>query len=446
MLKFQRNYRAEFEIGDRNGQELIPTHKVTISYPFSCVFQLGLGINKGENHAAFQFINLSETDRADLWMDIWNIGKRYIYMKFYAGYGDTTPLIFEGFVKNCTSEKPEGGTEYITQVEAFDEGHLFQVGYLNATFTKGTTLAEILKVATAGIEGVKVGYVTPDILPLRRDRTYIGQTLDLLTREYQGYKFFINKGEINVLGDRDVVPGEVQVINADSGLLGSPERASSFVRCAMIFEPQLTPGQALVLQSYILPWLNQAYRVVRIEHKGIISPNVCGRLVSDITLTAFDDEYKELKKEVEYTYTGKSAEGQWKKPVKGSISSSFGSRTQPNKNASANHKGIDIAANLNSTVQAPANGKVIAAYISGSLTTGFGKFVAIDHGIINGKQVSSWYGHLNSWTVTSGQTVSAGDIIGYVGSTGNSTGTHLHFQINENNVPVNPIKYIGTYG
>lgn len=445
MLKRQRNYRAEFEIGSRDGNKLVPEHTLTISYPYTCQFNVSTGINRGENRAVFQFINLSEIDRADLWIDTWNIAKRYIYMKFYAGYGDTMPLIFEGFVQSGTSGKDGGSTETITTIQAFDEGHLFRFGYLNATFTEKTKLSDILKVALEGTN-LKVGYITPDILPLRRNKTYIGQTLDLLSREYSGYSFFVSKGQLHVLGDRDVVPGEIPVIGEGSGLLGSPRRGSSFVECTSAFEPQITAGQAIILQSTSLPWLNQSYKVVRVEHAGIISPVISSDLITNLTLTAFDEQPRVLEKTEESTYKGQPTTGLWQKPVQGQVTSPFGPRPQPVAGASTNHKGMDIGAAMNAPVYAPANGRVIAAYINGSLTSGFGRFISIDHGTINGKNVTSWYGHLSSWVVHSGQYVEQGQLIGYVGSTGYSNGPHLHFQINENNTPVNPTKYIGYYG
>ena len=444
MIKWMRNYRAEFEIGERDGKILIPEHTLTISLPFSCQFQITSGINNGENRAVFQFINLSENDRADLWIDTWNIAKRYIYMKFYAGYGDTMPLLFEGFIQKGTSGKQGGSTDYITNILAFDQGHLFKFGYLNATFTEKTTISDILRIATDGTK-TGVGYITPDILPLRRNRTFIGQTLDLISREYSGYSMFVNKGEIHILGNNDVIPGQIQVISDDTGLIGSPERGSAFVNCSMVFEPQLTAGQAILLQSHSLSWMNQAYKVVRVAHNGIISPVTCAKAITNVVLTAFDGSPRVLEKQPEVTYSGQPTIGMWQKPVQGTVSSPFGPRSQPIAGASTYHKGMDIAANYNTPVYSPANGRVIAAYINGSLTSGFGRFISIDNGVINNKQVTSWFGHLNSWVVHSGQQVEKGQLIGYVGSTGYSTGPHLHFQINEGNTPVNPTKYIGAY-
>lgn len=105
------------------------------------------------------------------------------------------------------------------------------------------------------------------------------------------------------------------------------------------------------------------------------------------------------------------------------------------------HKGIDIAANYGSTIVAAASGKVVMAGfgIRGSGYGGYGNVVAIDHG--NG--IMTLYAHMSSMAVSVGQTVTKGQKIGAVGSTGNSTGNHCHLEVRENGTAVNPMNYVG---
>lgn len=117
------------------------------------------------------------------------------------------------------------------------------------------------------------------------------------------------------------------------------------------------------------------------------------------------------------------------KPVSGTISSRFGGRS------SGTHHGIDIAAPTGRTIAAAAGGTVT---FSGWDTYGLGYCVKISHG--NG--VSTTYGHCSKLYVTAGQTVSAGEAIAAVGSTGNSTGSHLHLEISVNGVRQNPQLYL----
>lgn len=118
-------------------------------------------------------------------------------------------------------------------------------------------------------------------------------------------------------------------------------------------------------------------------------------------------------------------------PVTGVISSRYGENSRIR---SSTHTGLDIAAATGTPISVVSEGTVIFADRSGS----YGNLVKIDHG--NG--VETWYAHANKLNVTVGQKVKAGDIIAAVGSTGNSTGPHLHFEIRINGVHVNPQKYL----
>ncbi len=116
------------------------------------------------------------------------------------------------------------------------------------------------------------------------------------------------------------------------------------------------------------------------------------------------------------------------------ISSNFGWRTHPISGKKSFHDGVDIAANHGTGVYAYSAGRVSFAGWNG----GYGKVIFIDHG--NGLQTR--YAHLSATSVRVGQRVSAGEKIGAVGSTGNSTGPHLHFEVLQNGSLKNPFNYI----
>ncbi len=115
------------------------------------------------------------------------------------------------------------------------------------------------------------------------------------------------------------------------------------------------------------------------------------------------------------------------------ISSRFGERVHPITGELKNHNGMDIAANMGTTVFAADGGKVVLAEWYG----GYGNCIMIDHG--NGYK--TLYGHLSYIGVSSGQTVKQGDSIGQVGSTGNSTGPHLHFEVYSNDTRIDPEQF-----
>lgn len=99
------------------------------------------------------------------------------------------------------------------------------------------------------------------------------------------------------------------------------------------------------------------------------------------------------------------------------------------------HKGIDIAKDTGEDVYASLGGKVISA---GYNNGGYGNLIIVDHG----NNIKTYYAHLNEIYVSEGDYIDKGNIIGTIGSTGYSTGPHLHFELRINNTPVNPINYI----
>ncbi len=124
-------------------------------------------------------------------------------------------------------------------------------------------------------------------------------------------------------------------------------------------------------------------------------------------------------------------------PLHGIISSSYGYRLHPTTGLPDFHKGIDIPAQEGTPIAAFKDGTIIQAQNS----TSFGNFVAIQHE--NG--VISRYGHCSKLNVKVGDFVKAGDIVGFVGNTGYSTGNHCHFDLSVNGVFVNPLEIIPTH-
>ncbi|MGB6134123.1 MAG: M23 family metallopeptidase [Acidobacteriaceae bacterium] len=122
-------------------------------------------------------------------------------------------------------------------------------------------------------------------------------------------------------------------------------------------------------------------------------------------------------------------------PVMGPITSSFGEREDPiNTGESEFHTGVDIGASFGTPVHATADGVVDYA----GMATGYGREIILNHG--NG--IETLYAHLSGFAVTAGQEVQRGQVIGYVGLSGRTTGPNLHYEVRIHNTPVNPHKYL----
>jgi len=155
---------------------------------------------------------------------------------------------------------------------------------------------------------------------------------------------------------------------------------------------------------------------------------------------------EERKKQEQLQQSGQGTQGdsfanqngstnfRWPLQIKGTITSYFGSRPSPTAGASSYHKGIDIGAPTGTPIVAANGGEVVTA----SYQSAAGNYVMIYHG----GNVFSVYMHCSKLNVSVGQVVKQGDVIGYVGSTGVSTGPHLHFGISINGSYVNPLNYV----
>ena len=128
------------------------------------------------------------------------------------------------------------------------------------------------------------------------------------------------------------------------------------------------------------------------------------------------------------------------RPVQGTLTSRFGNRLDPYYHVWQLHPGIDLAAPPGTPIYAAAAGRVTQAGWFG----GYGNYTCIAHGTVDGQPgVSTCYGHQSRILVSPGQQVSAGQLIGLVGSTGASTGPHLHFEVRLDGRPVDPLPWLG---
>ena len=121
-------------------------------------------------------------------------------------------------------------------------------------------------------------------------------------------------------------------------------------------------------------------------------------------------------------------------PVRGILTDGFGGRSDPFTGEPGHHTAIDISSAMGQPVRSPADGIVVKA----EWANGYGNVIFVSHGY----GYSTRYGHLSSFATRPGQRIKRGDILGYVGSTGRSTGPHLHYEVRVNNNAVNPLEYI----
>ncbi len=116
------------------------------------------------------------------------------------------------------------------------------------------------------------------------------------------------------------------------------------------------------------------------------------------------------------------------------LTSHYGYRSDPFQGRRKNHKGLDIAGPIGTPIHATADGTIGRA----QWVSGYGKYIEIEHG----NAIQTRYGHLSAMNVYSGQRVRKGDVIGFMGSTGRSTGSHLHYEVRVAGEPLNPTSFL----
>ena len=150
----------------------------------------------------------------------------------------------------------------------------------------------------------------------------------------------------------------------------------------------------------------------------------------DVQLMRWAADGKAAAGWIDATGTAAQAEAM-RMPVSGGVSSSFGMRSHPVYHSQRFHRGVDLRAAAGTPIQAPASGRVLYAGWSG----GYGRQVRLSHG----EGLATTFSHMSRIAAAPGSLVQAGEVIGYVGSTGLSTGPHLHYEVYKNGKAVNPM-------
>lgn len=220
----------------------------------------------------------------------------------------------------------------------------------------------------------------------------------------------------------------------DEQLLEAAQKFEQFFVQSMLQEMRATakmPGEGMFDSSAMDTWTEQLDQ----EVAGQISRGR-GMGLSKVIAQSLRNTYGAT------TTPGAVGKDGWSWPLPaaelGSVSSDFGHRVAPVHGASTDHQGLDIAAPAGTAVLAAADGVVTRAENAGS----YGLLVEIDHG----DGIVTRYAHQSAMDVAVGEAVSAGDRLGSVGSTGRSSGPHLHLEVRVDGVPVDPLEFLDGRG
>ncbi len=431
----------------------------TIQSPIAIRFNILRQIDSQSNKAVLELYNLSKSIRNAIQDSIFEKKEKYLTLQV------NNSLVFSGMVLQSYSYKLPNRVDIVTRIEAaaldiFDCQASF-------TFDAGTTFKEAYKQIASCMPNVNIANIGALEGTFKTPATFDGNALDELNKLTGGHTF-VDNNTLNTIFDNEMIYTPKTII-ADNSILDRSETTA-----IILFNPVLIIGQ-------LLKFFNSSqYKIISITHDCLISPTQPSKNTttltliyintlpsSDIALTGGgaqagagarqgDEPWLERHNDgdVGRSPSGASVEAalikgeerillnpkgpQWIMPCKGRISSYYGKRKIPVKGASDDHKGIDIAVPVGTPVKAVAAGKVIAQ----GPAKGYGRWVKLDHGKINGKTITSEYGHISLSCVKSGQWVKQGQVIAKSGNEGTSKGAHLHLTIKVNNVAKDPLLFL----
>lgn len=258
---------------------------VEIKFPLTCEFSIQRNTLGSSNQATFRIYNLAEETRNQLYKD--KIVNSFIPITLQAGYSNPLPIVFKGNILEAKSYRAEGSVDFITEINAYDMGFAMQSAWTSQSFPSGTKQSSVIDYL---INDLKKYFIERGVVSdysgssYDRQRSLFGRSWEILQTEKGKGSCFIDNGKVHILKDGDAFEGSVTVISAETGMLGVPTKADSYVVADILFEPQLVCGQLVDLDSKTNARFNARRQVIGIQHSGIISGSVNGKCRTRVTM------------------------------------------------------------------------------------------------------------------------------------------------------------------
>lgn len=307
--KFGRTY--QLQVAGKSSTPFIP-NTITAAFPTTLEFDVTHNIFAAANVGNFALYNLSATNRSEISFSTYLKPQPY-FVVLRAGYisqqplglkGNVSslPIVFNGFANVAYTERQ--GQDLITRINALDNGDFASNARPPIVFNDenaytapiGTPFVVMVRAVMQRLvpNGIQVGHVFIDA---RQDpgevkgvpRVFSGRVweqLEVLAREAAGAHVYVENGVCNMLGQNEVLPNtnSLGILQSSTGLLNIPKYTDSTILCSMVFEPSLTIGAQIELNSTYTPQANGLCKIVAYTHHGVISGVESGTLTTDVTL------------------------------------------------------------------------------------------------------------------------------------------------------------------
>ncbi|PHS61062.1 MAG: hypothetical protein COB09_19125 [Thalassobium sp.] len=261
--KFGRSYRII--IDPKDGQP-----EIVVTLPLTIRFSIRRDTLASLNNMSLDIYNLGDVNRDRIFQDRFTVRDRTVRIE--GGY-DSLSLMFDGFIFEANSSRE--GSDIITRIEAKSGSFDVSTSKIYTTIDAGQTIGDVVNFLIQQFPSLKVGAIGKYTDVLTRPVVFNGATFNEL-KKYGGNGVFVDNNRVYVLKDNEVIEGNIPALNIESGLLETPRRDDGFLTVTTLFEPRVTVGQIVALESEILPIYNSQYKVVGVNHQGVISDAVGG--------------------------------------------------------------------------------------------------------------------------------------------------------------------------
>jgi hypothetical protein len=291
MEKFNRIYSLKVEVD--NGVNTSPLRpefsankNVEITLPYTVEFQISRRSLTSAQTGTFRVYNLGADVRSAIQKDVFQFTQLRA-IQFRAGYdspnGKFAPIVFNGTVLTAYSWRE--GENWITEIEAFDGGYqMANANNVSLTLSPGAAASSVITQLAQQLPNLTgtpiVGSFPSTNL---RGEVLFGNAWSLIVQKSNGLAT-IDNGQVKALNYNEVIQGEIPLISSETGLLGSPKRTTSTLEFDMIFEPRLTVGQIVRLESSTNRQFSRNWKVLGFDHQGTISPAVGGDCLTSVRL------------------------------------------------------------------------------------------------------------------------------------------------------------------
>lgn len=279
--KFGRQYRITIDPKDGDGE-------IIIELPFSCQFWVQRNLMSSMNHMSLDIYNLGADIRNRIFQDKYT--KAYRTIKFEVGY-DTLTTIFDGELWESNSAR--NGANIITRIEALTGDFDVSNTVTNKTIEAGISTGEVFKYLISDFPNIKAGHIGSFDEVLQRPVALSGNTWELI-KKYSDNQCCIDENEVHVLNGYEALDDAVLVMDASTGLIESPRRGEGNITLTTLLEPRVRVNSLVELNSTIMPTYNGQYKVIGINHQGMISPTVNGTARSIFNLYTGSRQFRKI--------------------------------------------------------------------------------------------------------------------------------------------------------